>query len=231
MKIVADKVYTKRQAEIYRIGYQWEPGDDGLFTVKLTQTSNRFIEGTLKTRWDNTHRDIARSKAYKSERSSWIWKGDAGLRLTIKQANAFLKSVLKTQWFQRRYSSLFCGKHLDTFTVVYPEYYRRTATGGSAQLFLPEWARTKTIILHELAHLLKVRSLAYCYKDGKSYAGHGRAWAWIYADLVHRKIGKLEGDNLREWFRRLKCPYNKRRKGKVTAATFTKRLVKLRVAA
>ena len=213
MKIVADKVYTKRQAGIYRIGYQWEIGDDGLFTVKLTQTSNRFIEDVIKTRWDNTHRDVARSKAYKAERSSWIWKGEAGLQLTIKQANAFLQSVLKTQWFQRRYSSLFCGKNLDTLTVIYPEYYRRTATGGRAQLFLPEWARTQTIILHELAHLLKARALPYSSKEGKSYAGHGRAWAWIFADLVHRKIGKLEGDDLRQCFRNRKCPFNKRRKG------------------
>ena len=76
----------------------------------------------------------------------------------------------------------------------------RAAYGYPSQkrISLPKWARSKIVILHEVAHIISPEEPA-----------HGRGFCRLLCDMVQRFIGKQEADTLRGSFKKYRVKYSK----------------------
>lgn len=142
-------------------------------------------------------RDSQRSKVYKSERCLDSFNGGERYE-KVADIERYLKKVVKQKWFQKRWPWV-------RFVQVLPGQGRSSACGGVAwhrqpYMKLPKWARTKLVIMHELAHGLTSR-----------HAAHGREFCAVYLQLVHHYIGKEEAMLLKAAFRKNRVKYTQAR--------------------
>lgn len=142
-------------------------------------------------------RDSYRQKAYKAERSleEWVETGGGRTFTDFKQLARYLRSVMETAWFQRRFPD---------FVKLDIKLYESTRCRGGPLLYIPgsrervergrvrfaRWGFNELIALHELAHAV----LPDTHR-------HDRRWARVYADLVGFKMGRDAGGRLRAAFR------------------------------
>lgn len=145
-----------------------------------------------------TKRDSMRQKCYDAERRMYA-KVDQQKFENITEAARYLRALMETKWFQRRWP-LF-----KTCVVTYAP----TMSGASAVVLrqssemplkasikMSEWALNDPkeggalILLHELAH-------GVC-PEGH---GHGRLWARTFVELVRFRMGREIGDLLGSEFR------------------------------
>ncbi len=84
---------------------------------------------------------------------------------------------------------------MEVTPVVWDSMSERYAKGLRYALHLPLWARTKTIILHEVAHSLSLDDQNQSLDDG--YLGHGPLYMKSVIDLYAMFLG-LDRDHLRD---------------------------------
>jgi len=150
-------------------------------------------------------RDSQRSKVYNAERMVDAWKEtpyDA-----LSGAEAFIDKVTGSPYTQRKWGYIK--------PAVMDGRGCRSARGSRYQIVLPRWARTRLVILHELAHgytaqqariapkwfMSPGRPTPFSDYNGIEYASHGWQFCTIYLDLVRHFIGKQAHDELKAAFK------------------------------
>jgi putative metallohydrolase (TIGR04338 family) len=111
-------------------------------------------------------RDTQRQRVYDAERTLAAWRTPLGKRGAMDEVTAFVNEVVGSAWWQKRSS----------IRTVYRKDGRGRSHAGawtdwSGQSFvaLPAgWARSKAVVLHELAHHLVPEEAA---AHGKEFAG------------------------------------------------------------
>lgn len=147
-------------------------------------------------------RDSQRSKLYEAERDAFINLEQGEYRdddlATISDIVTWLNKISATPWMRKHHSvaadltffdyDMFKNSHhiwVSSEVRVLHGYGARTARGGRSELKFPRWARSKPVVLHELAHLITTREYGYT-----AVAAHGREFCGTYLDLVGRFMGK-----------------------------------------
>ncbi len=131
-------------------------------------------------------RDSQRSKAYAAERSlPWIVNDTVGDG-SMHAVNHFVDEVWRWCWKRGL-------ARVEEAPRIKDGRGTRIARGGPRALNLPKWARTYTVVLHEIAHALQP----------PNSAAHGREWARLFAQLMDRWHPKRKeaGRMLRQAYR------------------------------
>lgn len=145
-------------------------------------------------------RDSQRSKVYVAEHA--IDKVGGGARLeTVPEIQAWINKLTKYRWFIRRW-----GKRT---IIVEDGRGKRWARGGGSRIWLPRWARTKTVILHELAH---------CLSSSWNGGSHGWQFCMNFRLLVRFAISKEAEQVLVQSFKASRVRYKKPRKQRMLTA-------------
>ena len=147
-------------------------------------------------------RDNQRSRLYAAERmafgSPWEYPPDYK---TMPECEAFVASVLRHKIFQRHYP-----EYESLNLLLRPGKRVRSAFADTREIdgvvyhaiTLPKFARSKHMILHELAHHLNN------LRNPGDKEPHGHEFAAIYIDLVHKFLGIDTYRELRRCFTKKK---------------------------
>ena len=149
-------------------------------------------------------RDSQRSKLYRAEHEAFGEAWSKNGHFTLPQAEAYVKRVWRSKFVQNKFP-LTVINHVPRVT---DGRGRRKAAGSISHIKLPRWARTKPVILHEIAHALSVA-------DREAHgpmAAHGWQFARRFIVLVQRFLGKEEARKLKTAFRKHRVRYNPKRK-------------------
>jgi len=144
-------------------------------------------------------RDFQRKAVYTAERA--LPEHDNG-HMDIHGCRAFVQKVLKSK-------RVFKLTHIKTNETLYRDFCQsievrdgrgtRWAKGGRYFISLPKWARTKLVILHELAHSFTIRR----YSNAK----HGPEFCHVFLNVVRMMMGKEVAGRLEESFCKQKVDY------------------------
>jgi len=145
-------------------------------------------------------RDWQRTKVYSAERVV-----RRGAPMSYADTLRFVAKVLNSATFQRRWG-------VRTLEVRDGRGRTRAAAYGSSYITLPDWARTRDVVLHEIAHTL-------C----PSWEQHGRLFARTFLELTRLFQGKAEHDALRDSFRERGVRFTPRRKASFTVTKAKRR--------
>lgn len=151
-------------------------------------------------------RDSQRSKLYRAESLAKI-RGQEFPE--VVDVEAYLTKCFSHRWFHRHYPEI-------RFFDVRDGRRRRAAggrgVGATCRLWLPRWARSEGVILHELAH--GVADITCDYQNNDDMAPHGWQFAEIFLDLVRHFMGAAAGERLRKSFRANRVRYYPPKKGR-----------------
>lgn len=129
-------------------------------------------------------RDSQRSKLYKAEDQCWPGHKNAKHNMSLEDVKGIVRGITTSPWWKER-----VGESQWDITVDDGRGHR-SAMAYYRRITMPRFARSMSIILHELTHILT--------KKGPS---HGREYAKNYLAMVERWMGPLEAARLRECFR------------------------------
>ena len=217
-RILVNTTRTKESERLVTFAFTTEVVSEkrGRHLGQLLRSSESYIDEQIVRRCDNGYRDVQRSKSYRAEdgvRRGNIYANDT---LSCEEANRFIRNVMSTEWFNKRFFQClhFGSGGWHPINVTYLKKDRRACTGGSDGITIAPWGRNRLVILHELAHCLNrrlLRQAGQAYGHRKPYAAHGRAWAFIFLELVGLGIGSEPGGRLKEEFKKHKVRFNRRR--------------------
>lgn len=142
-----------------------------------------------------TPRDSQRSKVYKAERRM---SEHMGQKMTLCEVSNFVDKVVFSARFKALTQSVYHG-----IPVTIGDGRGRTSACaiGYHTIKLPNWSRTKLVVLHELAHIAVTRS-----KDMMA-PSHGWQFCHAYLALVRTFMGVDAGDRLKGHFKEMKVRY------------------------
>lgn len=145
-------------------------------------------------------RDTQRTKMYRAERTMKSHREDL---MGLRDAELFAFRVVDSDLFK----SLTRPRWHSIGVRVTDGRARQSACAvGKAEIRLPRWARSKLVILHELAHIAMARA-------GHEFeAAHGWRFCSTQLRLVRRFMGVAAHDELRAAFREHKVKYKEPRK-------------------
>jgi putative metallohydrolase (TIGR04338 family) len=144
--------------------------------------------------------DKQQNRVYKSEQESGI-KATPDFK-TVAECQKYVNKVLNSKAVLDQFSSKELHKGAFTVTVTDGRGCRRAtaSTDGYGNLIinLPKWARSKFVILHELAHHLQKtyainnwrESVNIGQTDPVTYQSHGARFIASLLFLVRRELGK-----------------------------------------
>jgi putative metallohydrolase (TIGR04338 family) len=141
-------------------------------------------------------RDTQRKKIYDSEDAVFPGhkKGPHEDLRTVTDVERFLHDVVRRKYVQRRYPNAV--RYASVGIQVSDGRGTRWARGGGGYINAPLWARTKTVLLHELAHNLAGTS-----------AEHNWQFAECYLFLVRVMLGKDAADKLEAEYKQRRVRY------------------------
>lgn len=131
-------------------------------------------------------RDSQRSKVYLSERITWRLPPEGVVRTSqgwpkdfdsIQEVQAFVNHVTTSPFWKQ-----VGGRQ---FVHARPVVNRSIAKGWAHAIDIPEWAYSKVVILHELAHSL---TMGVVY----NVAAHGPEFVLIFRRLIEQELGADE---------------------------------------
>jgi putative metallohydrolase (TIGR04338 family) len=162
---------------------------------------------------------------YAAERSieAWTNQGD----MTLDEIRAWLTKIFASAWFKKHYPKAKVWELKDGRG-------RRMAGGhgtrihNECSLTLPRWARSRAVVLHELAHgLVDLHAPV-------DHAAHGWEFCEIFLDLVRHFLGRQAYEDLRSAFKEHRVRYTAPRKRRplteAQKAALRERLKKARAA-
>ena len=144
--------------------------------------------------------DKQQNRVYKSEMESGI-KAEPDFK-TVAECQKYVNKVLKSKAVIDQFSSKELHQGAFTVTVTDGRACRRatarTDAYGNLIINLPKWARSKFVILHELAHHLQKsyainnwrESIRIGQTDPIAYQSHGARFTASLLFLVKRELGK-----------------------------------------
>lgn len=147
-----------------------------------------------------TKRDTYRSKVYAAENAAFRVKFTGSKRIeTVPEIQAYVNKLTNSAWFQKRWTlHSWRDNGKGAVTVKSGAGFRRaTAYPGSQTIYIPLWARTEWVILHELAHIVTPQSEPY------------HAWHFLqcYIELVGHVLGKEAADALKDELKARRVPW------------------------
>ncbi len=149
---------------------------------------------------NNHERDYQRSKCYASE-ASIVGRIPNNPRYeTVPEIEAYLDKVMSRAWFKKRWE-------LRTRPRILAGQAHRKAVSYGGCIALPKWARSRLIILHELAHEVDCRYTGY---------GHGRYWARSFLEMVKFEMGPEAYKILKDSFREHGVKFSPRKRSNMT---------------
>lgn len=116
-----------------------------------------------------------------------------GMRLeSLAALERFLERAAADPWFKARFGALAAveirdGRGIRHASSAYEPETRRCVFS------FPRWARTKPVVLHELAHAASFRRYGLV-------AAHGPEFAAVFLELVARHLGPAARERLRRAF-------------------------------
>lgn len=127
--------------------------------------------------------DRQRSKLYKAENTVDGIFFQPTYLASIAGCQQFVDRIVRKRWFQRNFNI--------KKVTVHPKRNNAYARGGYGNVWLPRWARTEMVILHELSHVVTLTQHEF----------HGPEYAGTYIYLVEKVIGEDKARELTEAFR------------------------------
>lgn len=135
-------------------------------------------------------RDSQRSKVYAAERA---WRADTDDQLDLAGVRAYVRDVRERGYQQRH---LVVGSAWARNPIAVGDGRGRSRGGADDDgIYMPRNARRETVILHELAHVIQIRT------NGWGPAAHGWQFAAIMLDLVADRMGPDAESRLRAEYR------------------------------
>lgn len=154
-------------------------------------------------------RDSQRSKVYTAEQNVRYHLRRDGLeqRLeTVDEIQSWVDSITSSQWWASHFASLSIlvkdGRGRKNAGASPFLYWEEMDAGYDCAIKLPRWARSKVVILHEIAH--------HTARDNREGA-HGRKFCRNFLALVKRWIGDEVYRRLCAEFKRQGVKWNKKR--------------------
>lgn len=170
------------------------------FARSLWYISSEIEDFLHRIGGENNVRDYQRSKVYKAEREFIKDLDDytGCLRDTVFEKSfdsvddisKYVDDIVDSDWFKRCY----CFRR----AVTIKDGRGRSRPAGSFSsytMWMPRWARSEVIVLHELAHIMYTHTLSLAiefretnYKENKESA-HGREFVKRFIWLVGHVMG------------------------------------------
>jgi len=135
-------------------------------------------------------RDSQRRRLYHAEGQVAALNRD--LLPTVPDIEAFVDEMLASHWLRTQ----FTPRVLEQVRIISGRENRSAYAAGST-ISMPHWARSKFIVIHEVAHVLCDR---YFGKD--FIAGHGVEFASLQVAMVSQFLGQADGLELHQAFMR-----------------------------
>lgn len=158
-------------------------------------------------------RDTQRQKVYDAENrfrqahNPDAWRADPCDRIEdIDEILRWCKRLSRYAWFEKAYPT---AAKAVLFLEIKDGRGTRTARGGRYHLSLPLWARTKAVILHELAHCVTEWEFS---RPGYNPAWHGWEFCKVLLKLSYHVFGPDGQKALRGEFRAGRVRYKTPRK-------------------
>lgn len=139
-------------------------------------------------------RDTQRKRVYAAERVL----DDYGRIENVSEIQVYVNKIWASKW-ARKHFRMACACFSP---LVADGRGTRIARGGWQRLNLPRWARTKTVILHELTHALLP-------DEG---ASHGWQFAKAYLDIVRHVLGREAAAKLKAAYRQYHVRFRPKRR-------------------
>jgi len=172
-------------------------------------------------------RDSQRSKLYRAE-DFLMGKGQSWE--TTAEIQAYVDHLVSLAWFQRRWPL--------AAIAVNDGRGRRSACGSTRRALsgkyygyikLPRWARTQSVVLHEIAHCC---ASIEARRNREPIASHGWQFARTLLELVRHEMGNEHWETLRASFREHRVRHKQpRRLSPAARAAAAQRLKDARLAA
>lgn len=159
----------------------------------------------LKNRYDNGSRDSQMNKLYNAEYSLIPWHDENSM--TFEDAIEKMSEVVNNTWFRKKFGRLFSETELK-IEKANPNQNMAYAFGADF-ISIPYHMCNVPIILHELTHII-VDRLSCVVNFNKSYATHGRMFAFIYLELVKKFIGESGYMILKTGYKNFNVKYRNR---------------------
>lgn len=135
-------------------------------------------------------RDTQRAKLYRAEREALPgFQALPGQEPSVEECSTFVKKVWGSAWTKKHFRRAYA------FPVPWIKDGRGTtwARGSLHHLSLPLWARTKPVMLHEIAHSLTIAS---------ETPAHGPRFAACFLALVRHFLGAEKAALFKAAFRK-----------------------------
>ena len=137
-------------------------------------------------------RDSQKAKLYRAERDD-ISKGRTFK--DICETKKFVAKVISSKWSQKHFLNYMS-------IVVKDGRGTRIARSYGDVINVPVWARNELIVLHELAHSLRIGS-------NSEHSSHGWLFCNTFLKLVKHFMGKETHDKLKQSFKKHKVRFNR----------------------
>jgi len=155
---------------------------EGWWTIPLWKWRNDRSQTNTKSEID-----YQRERVYRAEDASGIKHAPQLQFLNIAECQEYVNKVCNNWHFKYKVGEFHA--------LIVPRTHgaalgaRRSPTIG--RIYLPRWAYSEWVILHELAH---------CVTPAAAGGAHGRRWCRMYMDLVERHMGDKWSTALRQSF-------------------------------
>lgn len=140
-------------------------------------------------------RDSQRSRVYKAEQ---VLESLSERLETVPEIEKYVRYV----WSLKRVRDAFPAGTLYGPPKVRDGRGRRRAAGNAHSIWMPKWARSQWVTIHELAHTIQWRT----YGPWMT-AGHGWEFCHIYLHLVLYVMGREAHDKLKAAFKAHRIKY------------------------
>lgn len=138
-------------------------------------------------------RDSQRSRIYRAEMRAFHGRYAKGMRFeSLPALQRFLERAVADPWFKARFGALSAVEICDGRGIRHASSAYEPDTRRCVFSF-PRWARTKPVVLHELAHAASFRRYGLV-------AAHGPEFAAVFLELVARHLGSAARERLRRAF-------------------------------
>lgn len=129
-------------------------------------------------------RDSQRSKVYAAEKALPGYLTERRLE-TVPELQAYVDEVTRSEWFRWRFPRLGSARAMGGLVpvLVLDGRGRRSACASGRTISMPCFARSRMVVLHELAHVCILFDPSV--RPG-SYAAHGWEFCAIYLELVRQ---------------------------------------------
>jgi len=174
----------------------------------------------LKNRYDNGHRDSQLNKLYNAEYNLIPWADDNSM--DFGEVILKIAEIINDTWFRKKFGRLFSDTELK---VEYANSRQNMAYAfGTDFVSFPPNFCNEPIILHELTHII-IDRLSFLVHFNKSYATHGRMFAFIYLELVKKYMSEHEYKILKNGFKKFNVKYRNR----IPQTSAKKRILRQRI--